>query len=57
MHMVKFLNTSATNHDLKKLIKTVRERLIIISRFNKLNNRIRELLEDKDRINIDVRFE
>ena len=54
--MAKFLNTSATNYFLEELIKAARERLIIISPFLKFNDRIRELLEDKDRMKIDVRI-
>jgi phosphatidylserine/phosphatidylglycerophosphate/cardiolipin synthase-like enzyme len=54
--MPKFLNTSATNYYLEELIKGARERLILISPFLKLNDRIRELLEDKDRLKIDVRI-
>jgi phosphatidylserine/phosphatidylglycerophosphate/cardiolipin synthase-like enzyme len=54
--MAKFLNTSATNYYLEELIKASSERLIIISPFLKFNDRIRELLEDKDRMKIDVRI-
>jgi len=54
--MAKFLNTSATNYYLEELIKATTERLIIISPFLKFNDRIRELLEDKDRLKIDVRI-
>ena len=54
--MAKFLNTSATNYYLEELIKAARERLIIISPFLKFNDRIRELMEDKDRMKIDVRI-
>jgi phosphatidylserine/phosphatidylglycerophosphate/cardiolipin synthase-like enzyme len=54
--MAKFLNTSATNYYLEELIKQTRERLIIISPFLKFNDRIKELLEDKDRMKIDVRL-
>lgn len=56
MKMAKFLNTSATNYYLEELIKQTRERLIIISPFLKFNDRIKELLEDKDRMKIDVRL-
>ena len=52
--MAKFMNTTATNYYLEELIKGARERLIIISPFLKLNDRMRELLEDKDRMKIDV---
>jgi len=54
--MAKFLNTSATSYFLEELIKTARDRLILISPFLKLNDRIKELLEDKNRLKIDVRI-
>lgn len=54
--MAKFLNTSATNYFLEELIKTANGRLILISPFLKLNDRIKELLADKDRLKIDVRI-
>ncbi len=54
--MAKFLNTSATNYYLEELIKSALDRLILISPFLKLNDRIKELLEDKDRLKIDVRI-
>lgn len=54
--MARFLNTSGTNYFLEELIKSARERLYLISPYLKLNNRIKELLEDKDRLKIDVRI-
>ena len=54
--MAKFLNTSATNYFLEELIKSASDRLILISPFLKLNDRIKELLEDKNRLKIDVRI-
>ena len=54
--MANFLNTSATNYYLEELIKSASDRLILISPFLKLNDRIKELLEDKDRLKIDVRI-
>lgn len=54
--MAKFLNTSGTNYHLEELIKAARDRLILISPFLKLNDRIKELLADKDRLKIDVRI-
>ncbi|MFZ4700502.1 MAG: phospholipase D family protein [Candidatus Methylumidiphilus sp.] len=54
--MAKFLNTSATNYFLEELIKNARDRLILISPFLKLNDRIKELLIDKNRLKIDVRI-
>lgn len=53
--MAKFLNTSGTNYHLEELIKAARDRLILISPFLKLNDRIKELMADKDRLKIDVR--
>ena len=54
--MAKFLNTSATNYFLEELIKSASDRLILISPFLKLNDRMRELLADKNRLKIDVRI-
>ncbi|WP_165669702.1 phospholipase D family protein [Metapseudomonas otitidis] len=54
--MAKFLNTSATNYFLEELIKNAKDRLILISPFLKLHDRIKELLIDKDRLKIDVRI-
>ena len=53
--MAKFLNTSATSYFLEEIIKNAKDRLILISPFLKLNDRIKELLEDKNRLKIDVR--
>ncbi|MDO4641480.1 MAG: phospholipase D family protein [Neisseria sp.] len=54
--MAKFLNTSGTTYYLEELIKNARERLYLISPYLKLNDRIKELLEDKNRMKIDVRL-
>lgn len=54
--MAKFLNTSATNYYLEELIKNAKDRLMLISPFLKLSDRIKELLEDKNRLKIDVRI-
>ncbi|MBX3728748.1 MAG: phospholipase D family protein [Candidatus Sumerlaeia bacterium] len=54
--MAKFLNTSATNYFLEELIKEAKDRLFLISPFLKLNDRIKELLADKNRLKIDVRI-
>jgi phosphatidylserine/phosphatidylglycerophosphate/cardiolipin synthase-like enzyme len=54
--MAKFLNTSATTYHLEELIKTAKERLYIISPYLRFNERIKELLEDKDRMKMDVRI-
>ena len=54
--MAKFLNTSATNYFLEDMIKGAQDRLILISPFLKLNDRMKELLADKNRLKIDVRI-
>ena len=54
--MAKFLNTSGTNYFLEEMIKAARDRLILISPFLRLNDRIKELLADKNRLKIDVRI-
>lgn len=56
MGMAKFLNTSATNYFLEEMIKEASDRLILISPFLKLNDRMKELLADKNRLKIDVRI-
>ena len=54
--MAKFLNTSATNYFLEELIKEARDRLVLVSPYLKLNDRVKELLADKNRLKIDVRI-
>src|SRR3712207_412815 len=54
--MAKFLNTSATTYYLEELIKNAHDRLILISPYLQLNDRVKELLEDKNRLKIDVRI-
>lgn len=54
--MAKFLNTSATNYLLEELIKNAQDKVILISPFLRLNDRIKELLEDKNRLKIDIRI-
>lgn len=54
--MAEFLTTTAINYHLENLIKGSVERLILISPFLRLNDRIKELLADKNRLKIDVRI-
>lgn len=54
--MAKFLNTSGTTYHLEELIKNASDRLIIISPYLKLSERIKELLEDRNRLKIDIRI-
>jgi phosphatidylserine/phosphatidylglycerophosphate/cardiolipin synthase-like enzyme len=53
--MPKFLTTSGITFHLEGLIKSAREKLVLISPFLKVNERLRQLLEDKDREKIDIR--
>ena len=48
--MAKFLNTSGTNFFLEELIKNAKERLILISPYLRLNDRIKE-----GRVKLEVR--
>ena len=54
--MAKFLTTTGTNYHLEEMIKGAQDRLILISPFLKLNDRMKELLADKNRLKIDVRI-
>ena len=54
--MAEFLTTTGVSYRLEEIIKSAKERLVIISPFLRVNERIKELLEDKDRMKIDVRI-
>ena len=54
--MAKFLNTSAANYYLEEIIRLARDRLILLSPFLQLNDRVKELLEEKNRLKTDVRL-
>ncbi len=54
--MAKFLNTTGANYYLEELIRSANEKLILISPYLQLNERFKELLEDKNRLKIDVRI-
>ena len=53
--MAKFLNTSETTFYLEEMIKHAKERLWLISPYLQFNDRIKELLEDANRMKIDIR--
>ena len=53
--MAKFLSTAGLSYRLEGIIQNANERLFIISPFLKINERIKALLEDKDRMKIDIR--
>ncbi|MGE0085457.1 MAG: phospholipase D family protein [Desulfococcaceae bacterium] len=54
--MAKFLDTTGISYHLQQLINNANEKLILISPFLKINERIRQSLEDKDRLKIDIRI-
>lgn len=54
--MAKFLNTSAINYHLENLINNSNEKVILISPYLQLNDRIKEILVDKNKLKIDIRI-
>jgi phosphatidylserine/phosphatidylglycerophosphate/cardiolipin synthase-like enzyme len=54
--MAQFLDTTGISYRLEQIIKKADSRLILISPYLKINERIKELLEDKDRMKIDIRI-
>lgn len=54
--MAKFLATEGVSHALSEIVKRAQERLVLISPYLKVNPRIKELIEDKNRLKIDVRI-
>ena len=52
--MAKFLDTTGVSAQLTEIIKNAKKRLVIISPYLRVNRQIKELLEDKDRMRIDV---
>ena len=54
--MAKFLNTSGVSYRLELLVKNAKEKLILISPFLKFNDRIKQLIEDQDRLKLDIRL-
>ncbi|MEP7249277.1 MAG: phospholipase D family protein [Spartobacteria bacterium] len=54
--MAKFLNTSAANYYLEEVIRLAHDRLVLVSPSLRLNDRVKELLEDKNRMKVEIRF-
>ena len=52
--MAKFLNTSAANYYLEEIIRLAHDRLVLITPALKLNDRVKELLKDKNQRKIEV---
>ena len=53
--MAKFLDTTGVSYHLQQLINKANEKLVLISPYLKINERIKESLEDKNRLKIDIR--
>jgi hypothetical protein len=54
--MAKLLNTSAANYYLEEIIRLAQERLVLITPLLKFNDHLKELLEDKNRMKVDIRL-
>lgn len=53
--MAKFLDTTGVSYHLQQLINQAQDMLILISPYLKINERLRQSLDDKDRMKIDIR--
>lgn len=53
--MAKFLTTTGVSFHFEQLINKANEKLILISPFLKINDRIKQSLEDKNGIKMDIR--
>ena len=53
--MARFLTTTGVSYHLEEIIKGAEERLVVISPFLRINDRIKSLFEDRDRLKIDIR--
>jgi phosphatidylserine/phosphatidylglycerophosphate/cardiolipin synthase-like enzyme len=56
LDMAKFLDTTGISYRLQQIINNANERLILISPYLKINDRIKQSLEIKDKFKIDIRI-
>lgn len=54
--MAKFLDTTGVSYHLQQIINQAQDTLILISPYLKINERLRQSLDDKDRMKIDIRI-
>jgi len=54
--MAKFLNSSGISYHLENLIKNANMRLFLISPYLKFNSRIKQLLDERNRLKLDIRI-
>ena len=55
--MAEYLDTEATTHYLIKIIKNATKEVVIISPYLKISHKIKDLIEDKDRMKIEVKYD
>lgn len=53
--MAELLTTSGVTFNLERIIKEASEKLVLVSPYLKINERLRQMLEDQDRFKIDIR--
>lgn len=54
--MAKFLDTTGISNEIAQIIKGAKERLILISPYLQISDRFKEILEDQDRMKLDIRI-
>jgi hypothetical protein len=54
--MAEFLDTTAISYQLERLLKTAKRRIVLISPYMKLRPRVRELIEDAARLEVQVQI-
>lgn len=54
--MAKFLDTTGVSDNLTKIIKNANDRLILISPYLKISDRLKDLIQDKNIFKIDIRI-
>ena len=54
--MAKFLDTTGVSNELAQIIKGAKEKLILISPYLHISDRFKEMLEDQDRMKLDIRI-
>jgi len=54
--MAKFLDTTGISYHLHQIINNANDKLILVSPYLKINDRIKTDLEDKDKFKINIRL-
>jgi len=55
-YIAKFLNSSGISYHLEKLINNADLSLFLISPYLKFNSRIKQLLDERNRLRLDIRI-